>query len=624
MYIIPKPKKIQVEDNIFFITHQCKIVIQKDCKKQVDIYARILKEDCNKLLGYSLQVTRGEKKEGNILLAINTKLQAQEYQIIVNQDGIQILGGDNAGILYGIQTLRQIIDQEAATIPYLVMEDRPSIENRGFYHDSTRGRIPTLSYLKSLVDKLAYYKINQFQLYIEHSFLFEHLSEVWRDDTPLTPDEILELDQYCIERNIELVPSLSSFGHLYKLLNTKMYSYLCELEGMEKEPFGFLDRLRHHTIDVSNPGGIHLIKQMIEEFLPLFQSNQFNICADETFDLGKGRSKELAERLGTKRIYIDYVKELCEFLVEKGKRPMFWGDIICAFPEAIKELPKETICLSWGYAPDQSEDAVKSLASVGAVQYLCPGVSGWNQWVNLLKDSYNNITRMCGYAEKYNAFGVLNTDWGDFGHINHPDFSLIGMIYGAAFSWNTEFLSFEEINMQISKLLYQDKKEQVVSILAKVADNSMFHWEQTVKYMEFCKNGATNIEMEELLGQLDFSKIKEKQKRLNNVIQELYFCIKELDTEKRSYIKPYLIAIEGMQLFNEIGRVVKEKIDFELEENKGYSLNLASKLEHWFYNYKEIWRSVSKESELYRIQDVIIWYADYLRDLEIESKMRDK
>ena len=34
----------------------------------------------------------------------------------------------------------------------------------------------------------------------------------------------------------------------------------------------------------------------------------------------------------------------------------------------------------------------------------------------------------------YHADGVLNTDWGDCGHINHPDFSLVGMIYGAAFS----------------------------------------------------------------------------------------------------------------------------------------------------------------------------------------------
>ena len=40
---------------------------------------------------------------------------------------------------------------------------------------------------------------------------------------------------------------------------------------------------------------------------------------------------------------------------------------------------------------------------------------------------------------------------------------------------------------------------------------------------------------------------------------------------------------------------------------------LAEELEKWLYHYKEIYRSVSKESELYRIQELIVWYGDYLR-----------
>lgn len=108
---------------------------------------------------------------------------------------------------------------------------------------------------------------------------------------------------------------------------------------------------------------------------------------------------------------------------------MFWGDILCGFPEKIKDLPKEVICLNWGYAPQQSEHETKLLAQVGAAQYICPATIGWNQWVNLFEDAYQNITRMCTYAVKYHAIGVLNTDWGDFGHINQPEFSRPGMIY---------------------------------------------------------------------------------------------------------------------------------------------------------------------------------------------------
>ena len=43
---------------------------------------------------------------------------------------------------------------------------------------------------------------------------------------------------------------------------------------------------------------------------------------------------------------------------------------------------------------------------------------------------------------------------------------------------------------------------------------------------------------------------------------------------------------------------------------------LAEELENWLYHYKEIYRSVSRESELSRIQEIIVWYADYLRGKE--------
>ena len=85
-----------------------------------------------------------------------------------------------------------------------------------------------------MADRCSLYKINQMHLYIEHTFLFDGLSETWRDDTPLTAQDILEFDEYCAQRNIELVPSIATFGHLYKVLRTKTYHELSEIE----EPYG--------------------------------------------------------------------------------------------------------------------------------------------------------------------------------------------------------------------------------------------------------------------------------------------------------------------------------------------------------------------------------------------------
>lgn len=607
MYLLPKPQHwVQKEGNCI-LKYDSRIVIDASCGPQVYDYVKMLQEDLNVYMGYHLPVTRGKSSRAAITLAVKDGINKEGYCLTVEADGICITGDSEKGLFYGIQTLRQMIRQEGACIPCTEIRDFPSMTNRGFFHDVTRGRIPTMDYLKKLVDKMAFYKLNQLQLYVEHSFLFEEFSEVWRDDTPLTPQDILELDSYCRERCIELVPSIACFGHLYKVLRTKSYGHLCELPDAGKQPFGFVDRMEHHTLNVSDSSSMEFAKKLVDEFLPLFTSDHFNICSDETFDLGKGKSRKLAEEQGTQRLYLDFVKELCSYVREKGKTPMFWGDIICDFPEAVRELPEGTICLNWGYDPDCSEESTRKLSEAGAILYNCPGVSGWDQFVNQIHPAYENIRKMCSYAYKYNAVGILNTDWGDCGHINHPDFSTVGMIYGAAFSWNREIPEFEEINRQISKIEFGDCSEQIVSILADISKNRVFGWRDAVNFMEHREPAFSAQRLQ---------KTEEVLNNLNEIEQKFYQILPCLSVQKRILVKPYLAAIRGMELFEKVGVVLSAR-EYQTEMILPIdSIQLAAELENWFYDYKEIWRSVSRESELYRIQNVVFYYADYLREGE--------
>ncbi|RAZ25800.1 N-acetyl-beta-hexosaminidase, partial [Klebsiella oxytoca] len=72
-----------------------------------------------------------------------------------------------------------------------------------------------------------------------------------------------ELDDYCAERHIDLVPSLASFGHLYTLLSTKSHEDLCELPDASSQPFSLWDRMRHHTVNVSDDRTLPFIKGML-------------------------------------------------------------------------------------------------------------------------------------------------------------------------------------------------------------------------------------------------------------------------------------------------------------------------------------------------------------------------
>lgn len=615
MYLLPKPQKQVMKDGKFNVNYRTVIVLDDSCEAANQHHAHLLQEEIEKSAGVLVSVRRemtvAEKENGNIYLSVETAENPESYRLHVTEDNVSIIGGGVNGLLYGIQTLRQMFRQEGAQISCLEIEDYPQMANRGFYHDATRSRIGKMSWFKKLADTLSFYKMNQLQLYVEHTYLFKDLSEMWRDDTPLTAEDIMELDDYCSKIGIELVPSLSSFGHLYKLLRTNQYQHLCELPNPRKMPFSLDDRMGHHTINVLLDESYELITGMINEFMPLFRSKKFNICCDETFDLGRGATKEKVKEIGTDRLYIDFVNKLCKFVVSKGRVPMFWGDIICGFPEFITELPKETICLNWDYSSGVQENNTRKMAEAGATQYVCPGVGGWNMFMNLIENAYLNISKMCTYGVKYNAIGMLNTDWGDFGHINHPAFGIPGLIIGAACSWNKDIIPYEEISRQISRIEYMDNSESYVELLNRISKNFVFGWWHVIKYKD-AVNGVREDAPENFLLNTDEKKnaAKEAMKNLAALKEEAGAYIHNLDAAHRGELQAVQIAVDAMIILDKVALVISGE-----EATKAELYALAKELEEWYYYFKNLWRSVSRESELYHVSDTIFWYADRLRDM---------
>ena len=122
--------------------------------------------------------------------------------------------------------------------------------------------------------------------------MFKELEGIVTEDEALTPAEMLALDDYCYEHFIDLVPSLSTFGHMYTLLQSDKYKHLCELENFEPKRVYWMEKQWHHTIDPYNPESAEVVISMIEQYIPLFRSKYFNICCDETLDLCRGRNAE--------------------------------------------------------------------------------------------------------------------------------------------------------------------------------------------------------------------------------------------------------------------------------------------------------------------------------------------
>ena len=604
MDLLPKPKERSFQDGAYTPGIHAMILLAPGTAPGALLYARMLQQTFADQAGLTLDVGRGAARPGDIALAVDAALPAGQYRLAIAPDAVTLTAGDDEALCNGVQTLRQIIDLNGAVLPAQTITDWPDMATRGYYFDCSRGRVPKLSYLKQVADRLCRYKVNQWQLYIEHTYLFRDLSEAWRDDTPLTAQEILELDDYCAARHIELVPSLSTFGHMYKILSTKTCCDLCELEDSEKIPFSYSYAGWHHTLNASDPDSLAFVKKLIDEYRPLFRTNKFNICDDETFDLGKGRSKEQADREGAQALYVRHVKALCEYIVAQGGIPQFWGDIMWRFPESCRELPKETICLNWGYLPEQRENEIRDIAASGITQYACPGCCGWNRWMPLQLYAYKNNRIMGRHARKYHAVGILNTDWGDYGHINDPRLTVPGMLYGAAFAWNADEVPFDEINEAVSRLEYGDASGTLAGAMAEMSDHEVFDWWNAVNWIE-----SSDERRAKLLAKLDMTQVPAANAAVEAARGKVLAAARSLPAGRKDIVQLVCVVADSILLWNDVGAYLAGAHTAGDEAGTA----LACRLEHWFYRYRIEWDKTSRVSATPNLIRLMNAWADCLR-----------
>ena len=370
------------------------------------------------------------------------KGRGQAYKLKVDASGIEIEAFDASGIFYGLVTLQQWVTlhtREVArfrTVPGIDVEDTPDFRYRGVMLDISRNRVPRIDFLEGLIERLALLKINQLQLYTEHTFAYRGHEAVWQNASPLTPEEIQRLDRFCRERFIELVPNQNSFGHFHRWLVHEPYRALAECpEGID-HPFAH-DR-EPFSLCPTDPGVFSLLEDLYDQLLPNFRSRTLNVGLDETFDLGKGRSAALCEDKGTTEVYLDFLRQVHRRVEARGYRMQFWGDIIVQKPELIDQLPRNAIALEWGYEADHPFDRhAKAFADSGLEFYVCPGTSSWNSLLGRTDNALGNLAAAAREGQRNHASGYLITDWGDFGHLQPPCVSYPGFLAGAAEAWNT-------------------------------------------------------------------------------------------------------------------------------------------------------------------------------------------
>ena len=398
---------------------------------------------------------------------------AQGYTLRVTPGGVDLAGASAVGLFYGLQTLRQLVSAVGHVWPGVEIRDVPQFAVRGLSYDVTRGKVPTLAALQELADRLSAYKVNQLQLYIEHTFAFQFNPNIGRGCSPLTADELRTFDAYCARRRIALVPSLASFGHMGFILSLPEYRHLAEIETPKSwSDMTWQERMHGLTLDTSNPESRALLERMYAEVLPLFSSPLANVTCDETYDLGRGKTHARATEGGVGRLYLAHLGWLRELCARYGKRAIFWGDILKKFPDLLKEIPRDVIAAHWDYDPDADYDSTALFCNAGLTTYVCPGTSSWNRVLNGINDAELNIRRFAAAGVRYGAAGLLNTDWGDEGHFNLVASSWHPIVLGAALGWNIERPTSAEFDGAFGRQILADPSGLSTDLLRSVATAS--------------------------------------------------------------------------------------------------------------------------------------------------------
>lgn len=551
---VPIPRKLQLASSTCTIGETFKLIDLHGIAS--DFTLQYIENSLRKIS------VRDENSLFIIHISYDSGLEEQAYQLKITSDSISISASGAVGVHYGILTLCQIIAQQGREIPQLHIEDSPDFPARGIMLDISRDKVPTMETLLGLVDMFMEMKINQLQLYMEHTFAYKNHETVWGDASPMTSEQIQELDAYCVERFIELVPNQNSFGHLTRWLIHDEYKHLAEAPDGWTTPWQDF-RPDPYSLAPTDPGSIELVQELFDELLPNFSSPLFNVGCDETWDLGQGRSKELVEEHGRGRIYLDFLLKIYEEVKSRGKTMMFWGDIINQHPELVPEIPRDTIALEWWYEDvNQYMEKCKLFAESQIPFYVCPGTSSWTTLAGRTQNCMANIQSAIAAGLEHGAIGVLNTDWGDLGHWQPLPVSYLGFAYGAATSWCYEVNRDIDLPSVLDTFVFRDRG-RVMGQLAYDLGNAYLQPELTIfngnlmfwmyhnslsemrdipRYSMFAKSGKELIE--------DWDSLSEKLQETNDYIHGVMGNIEDADMDRADaeLIQSEFVTVANMLL----------------------------------------------------------------------------
>jgi len=597
--ILPKVKKCAYLEGNFVLD---RVVIKTNIDKAVikvlhTVLGKI--ECCDDRVNLELQVT---------------ELKEEEYKIHITQKGIGIQYANLNGLFYAAISLKQLQKQFGPTLPCMNIWDYPDLPKRGILYDISRNKVPKLETLYLLVDMMADLKYNQLQLYVEGlSFEYESFSRYLKEDCYIKKSEIVNLQAYCKERFIELVPNQNTLGHMTEWLS------IDEFSGLARNPEGeiaFGTMQRPGTLNPEIDESKQFVESLTNDMLSLFESKYYNVNLDEAFGITEPY------------LYKEWLHKMYDNSKKRGKKLMMWSDMLISFAEEIEVIPNDITLLDWGYEDLYPFDTeCRKLKKRNLSFYLCPGTSSWCSLTGRTDNMIQNVDKAIDCAHRYGAKGILMTDWGDAGHWQAFPISYPGFVYAAAKAWNKETVLLEELSNYLNDFIFEDVNRQMGSLSLMIGrtyqfddfrllNGSMFHHqlvmglcskEELEEYLQVMKNWMIpyanrfyNDGGKELIKQIENRKDFDHTSIIK-YLETMKLMLQQSDMKRSdaTWIKmEYEQSLQLLKLAAELRDFIENNPLLQMGRRKEKLTELQQLVQSSEELFKRTWRNRNKESHL--------------------------
>jgi hexosaminidase len=434
LHVVPAPRECTAVASIPVGDAGITVWVGKDAEDEFaakDLEDSIKQSDVSSSIrGASVRLERADSATAKHLLTdsqlkLDPAMRDEGYVIVPDgKKGLAVIAETSTGLFYGAQTVKQLVRGSGKDAVLLVptVRDWPAMPHRGLSDDWSRGPMPSMEFLKREIRTLAAYKVNIFSPYFEHMYAYASTPIAAFPGGAMTPDEAKEMVEYAAKYHIMVIPEQEAFGHLHHVLKFEQYAHLAET------PHGAV-------LAPGDPGSLPQIGTWFGELAKVFPAPYAHIGADETFELGLGRTREEVTKRGLGAVYLEFLGKIHEQLAPYHKRLLFWGDVAVNSPELVATLPKDMIAVPWRYdAEPDFTPLIVPFTKAGLETWVAPGVNNWSRVYPNNNEALGNIRAFVRDGQKLGATGELNTVWNDDGE-GIFDENWFGVLFGAAAGW---------------------------------------------------------------------------------------------------------------------------------------------------------------------------------------------